>query len=48
MSYALDPKDEDDGRSQLRDLNHFVIYHISRVIGCHDYEAAFLSGREST
>jgi len=41
MSYALDPDDEDDGRSQLRDLNHFVIYHISRVIGCHDYEAGY-------
>eukprot|EP00210_Caulerpa_lentillifera_P001039 g1002.t1 len=41
MSYALDTETADE-RSE--NLNHFVISHLSRVIGCHDYERTFLTG----
>eukprot|EP00210_Caulerpa_lentillifera_P001038 g1001.t1 len=41
MSYALDTETAVERRENL---NHFVISHESRVIGCHDYERTFPAG----
>jgi len=41
MSYAIDAETEDDRRENL---NHFLVSHLRRVLGCHDYERTYLSG----